>query len=117
MSEYINRDEVLAILHGEIDNDAIEHLPSKTEEDFFNEFRKEEGILERPPWVEQDILMRKMLVDYKDRVEGIGMEGAYETDIYCGKNEEVNVINDEIARIGRRLGKFFVEEVCGSTKE
>ena len=112
MSEYINRDEVLAILHGEIDNDAIEHLPSKTEEDFFAE-----GLREIPPRVEQDILMRKMLVDYKDRVEGIGMEGAYETDIYCGKNEEVNVINDEIARIGRRLGKFFVEEVCGSTKE
>ena len=112
MAEYINRDEVLAILHGELDNDAIERLPSKTEEDFFAE-----GLREIPPRVEQDILMREKLIDYKYRVEGIRMDEAYETGVYCDKNEEMDLINNEIARIDRRLGQFFIEEVCGSTKE
>lgn len=117
MAEYINKDEVLAILHGETDNDVIEHLPSKTEGDFFNEFRKAEGLRERYPWIEEDILMREKLIDYKERVEGIRMDEAYETGVYCDKNEEMDLINSEIARIDRRLGQFFVEEVCGSTKE
>lgn len=116
MTKYINRDEVFAILHGEIDNDAIEHLPSKTEEDFFDEFRKDEVIEEMPPWIEQDILMRDKLIDYKDRVEGIRMDEAYEIGVYCDKNEEMDCINNEIARIDRRLGEYYAEEVCGSTK-